>query len=192
MRLPVILFLSSLILLAIAILFDVNYINYKSPIPYSDWEKINFYDFKGLKKPGLKLDGIAEFAYIKTNREIRWVENGNIAVTTYFHPSRSYVFEQNIRNADLLRHEIYHFHIAEYCSRLLRKEIFDEVRPATRSMLGRLKRKYDRLEAEMQERYDEDSYHSYILQEQKKWESKVDDLLLSLEDFSDPVVRSKN
>lgn len=192
MKLSVILFLCSFILLAVAILFDVNYINYKRPVPYAEWEKITFYDFRGLKKPGLKLKGATEFAYIKTDRKVHMLNNKSAEVTTYFHPSRSYVFEQNIRNSILLKHELYHFHIAEYCSRLLRKEIANEMTPITGRMLNGLKSNYDRLEQEMQESYDDDSYHSYVMQQQKSWEKRVDDLLHSLEDFSDPVVRIKN
>jgi hypothetical protein len=40
----------------------------------------------------------------------------------------------------------------------------------------------------MQDQYDEDSYHSYILQNQKKWEVKVDSLLQGLQEFSAPFV----
>ena len=113
-----------IILLSIAILFDVNYLNYGSPMSYSQWQKINFYDFRALKKPGMTLNGVAEFAYIKTNRKIHYYNNGNIEITTYFHPARSYVFASDIRNPDLLNHELYHFHISEYCTRLLRKKIY--------------------------------------------------------------------
>jgi hypothetical protein len=111
MRFALILIASSLILLALAALFDVNYIDYKTPIPYSEWRKINFYDFRGLKKPGMTLHGVAEFAYIKTSRGIHFLNSGDIEIITYFHPSRSYVFAQDIRNADLLTHELYHFQV---------------------------------------------------------------------------------
>jgi hypothetical protein len=88
MRFALILITSSLILLAVAALFDVNYIDYKTPIPYSEWRKINFYDFRGLKKPGMTLHGVAEFAYIKTSRGIHFLNSGDIEIITYFHPSR--------------------------------------------------------------------------------------------------------
>jgi hypothetical protein len=188
MRFALILIASSLILLAVATLFDVNYIDYKTPIPYSEWRKINFYDFKGLKKPGMTLHGVAEFAYIKTSKNIHFLDSGGIEITTYFHPSRSYVFAQDIRNADLLTHELYHFHIAEYFSRLLREEVFKQKKYLTRSRIENLRQRYSKLENEMQDQYDEDSYHSYILQNQKKWEVKVDSLLQELQEFSAPFV----
>ena len=188
MKLAIFLITLSFILLAVAALFDVNYLDYERPIPYSEWEKINFYDFKGLKKPGRTLNGVSEFAYIKTTRTIDYLNVGNIEITTYFHPSRSYVFAKDIRNADLLRHELYHFHIAEYFSRLLRREISRQKDMITRSQIADLDHEYEKREIEMQDRYDEDSYHSYVLQEQKKWEMNVDSLLRSLQKFSGTYV----
>ena len=180
-----------LILLAVAILFDVNYVNYKKPLSYADWQKINFSDFRALKRPGLTLDGVSEFAYIKTDRKIQPLSNGDIVITTYFYPSRSYVFAQDLHNTDLLRHELYHFHIAEYCSRLFRKEVLENRNGITGTMISDLNDKYRRMEQQMQDEYDEDSYHSYVLQEQKKWEVKVDSLLHSLKPFSEPHVHIK-
>jgi len=192
MRFIIILTLSSLILLAAAILFDINYINYKAPIPYSEWPKINFYDFRALKKPGVTLSGVKEFAYIKTNRIIYYLNNGDVEIITYFHPSRSYVFAQDIRSADLLKHELYHFHISEYYSRLLRKEVFNQRNRLTKSEMEDLRRKYYLLENKEQDEYDENSYHSYVMKEQRKWEIKIDSMLQSLEEFSKPVVHMVN
>lgn len=189
MRLVILLIASSFILLGAAALFDVNYFDYERPIPYYDWQKITFYDFKGLKKPGMTLHGVSEFAYIKTARTIDYLNNGTIKITTWFHPSRSYVFEKDIRNADLLKHELYHFHIAEYFSRLLRQEIFLGKNMVTKNEIEKLNEHYYELENEMQGQYDEDSYHSYVLKEQKKWEINVDSLLQSLQRFSGPDVR---
>lgn len=192
MRLILLLTIPSFLLLAVAALYDVDYIHYEKRVPYSEWAKINFYDFKGLKKPGMKLHGVAEFAYIKTNREINYLSNGNVAITTYFYPSRSYVFAQDIRNAELLKHELYHFHIAEYFSRLLRKTILQQRNHITRKGIENLNHRYYLLEDQMQQQYDEDSYHSYVLQEQRKWETKVDSMLDLLQEFSKPFVAISN
>jgi hypothetical protein len=192
MRFEIFLVSASIILMLVAVLFDVNYINYEKPIPYSQWQRINFYDFKALKKPKMMIDGEAKFAFIKTNREIEYLNNGDVEITTYFHPSRSYVFEQEIRNPDLLTHELYHFHIAEFFSRLLRKEIFLKSENITKGMINELNRNYYNLEDLMQNEYDQNTYHSYILQQQKNWEARVDSLLLSLQEFSSPVVHLSN
>jgi len=182
-----------IILLSVAIAFDINYLNYSRPIPYSQLQKIRFSDFRALRKPGMTLNGVNEFAYIKTNRIIRNLNNGDVEITTYFHPSRSYVFENNIRDRDLLTHELYHFHISEYFTRLLRKEILESPDNISNKMIARLNKKYYELENEMQLKYDEDTYHSYVMHEQKNWEIRTDSLLRSLADFSSPLigVRSK-
>ena len=183
---------AGIILLAAAIVFDVNYFNYSRPVPYSQLQKISFHDFRALKKPGLTLKGVQEFAYIKTNRRIHYVNNGNVEITTYFHPSRSYVFANNIRDRDLLTHELYHFHISEYCTRLLRKEISETSNNISDNMIVRLHEKYYQFENEMQLKYDEDTYHSYVMKEQKKWEIKIDSLLQSLLSFSNPLIHISN
>jgi hypothetical protein len=190
-RFNIIFFVIGLILLLTAALFDVNYVNYRKPIPFSQWQTITFYDFTGLKRPGKTLAGLSEFAYIKTSREIHYFKNGDTRITANFHPSRSYVFSQHIRNPDLLKHELYHFHITEYFTRLLRKEISAYNGKATRNIIADLNKKYCLLETEMQKQYDDDTYHSYVLQEQKKWEATLDNKLFSLSEFSNPVLSFK-
>ena len=193
MKFIIFFFVAGIILLSAAILFDINYFNYSRPIPYSQLRKISFYDFRALKRPAMTLDGVKEFAYIKTNRKIHYLNNGNIEIITYFHPSRSYVFAQNIRDAELLTHELYHFHISEYFTRLMRREILESQHPIPENKITLLNKKYYQLENEMQSEYDDDTYHSYVMQEQKKWEIKIDSLLRSLESFSNPLIaiRSK-
>ena len=192
MKLNIFFSVTSAIILSISILFDVNYISYERPIPYSRMQEINFYKFKGFKKPGMTLDGMAEFAFIKTDREIRYPDEQIIEITTYFHPSRSYVFSQGIRSPGLLRHELYHFHIAEYCTRLLRQEILEKDGHISRKTISDLDIKYDELENLLQNEYDTETYHSYVLQEQKKWEDRIDSLLSSLQDFSNPVLHIRD
>ena len=187
MKLNLVVLFAGVILLGAAIPFDVNYFNYSKPVPYAQWQTITLNDFKGLKKPAMTMAGFSEFAFIKTSREIFFHEN-SIEVITYFHPSRSYVFNKDIRSPDLLRHEIYHFHIAEYCSRLLRKEIFDSKNIFSRSLITDFENKYIELENELQRKYDEDSEHGYIMMQQKVWEIKMDGLLSSLEQFAEPAI----
>jgi hypothetical protein len=193
MKFTIIITTAGIILLSVAIAFDINYLRYNRPVPYSQLQKIRFSDFKALRKPGMTLNGVKEFAYIKTNRTLRFLENGEIEITTCFHPSRSYVFENNMRDMDLLTHELYHFHISEYFTRLLRKEILERPDNASHNTIMRLNERYYKLENEMQLKYDEDTYHSYVMHQQKKWEIRTDSLLQSLAAFSEPlvVIRSK-
>jgi hypothetical protein len=174
-----------------AILFDINFLNYHKPIPYSKWETISFYDFVGVKSPFHKLEGSNKFAFIKTSRQIHYLASETVEIITIFHPSRSYVFAEDIRDNALLRHELYHFHIAEYYTRLLRQEIAEDRIPMTKSRIASLCKKYDKLENELQAKYDDESYHSYVLQEQKKWEMLIDQQLAALKGFSQSVVHFK-
>ena len=188
MKYNLLLFTAALLLLSAATVFEVNFLAYKPPVPYSRWRTITFYDFKGYKRPGETLFGSTAFAFIKTNRETRLINDTTVEATSYFHPSRSYVFEQQIRSPDLLEHELYHFHITEYCTRLLKKELMDYKLPFTQSKLEEMDEKYTLFENNMQMTYDDETYHSYVLKEQKKWEKFIDSSLVQLELYSAPVI----
>lgn len=129
-----------------------------------------------------------EFAYISTNREAAYISDTSIEITTYFHPSRSYIYKQNIRSHELLTHELYHFHIAEYHSRLIRAKINKFEGGLSGSELDDILKTYDLLERLMQSRYDDESYHGYVLAHQKNWEQMLDSLMLSMDSFSNPVI----
>ena len=191
MRIVLLIFIISLIILSFTSLFEVNFLNYSSPIPYSEIDKITFNDFRGFKRPAQTLDGTQEFAFIKTNRTIIINSNEEVIITTYFYPSRSYVFNQHLRNFDLLTHELYHFHIAELITRLFRKEIYENQGKLSSSIFKSLKTKYNDLENEMQFNYDDESYHSYAFKEQKMWESKIDSSLASLKQFDENHMNTK-
>lgn len=175
-------------LLAVSTVFEINYLDYGSPIPFRNIQTITFKDFKGYAKPGLTLDGMNEFAYISTNREAAYISDTSIEITTYFHPSRSYIYKQNIRSNELLTHELYHFHIAEYHSRLIRAKINKFENDLSGRELNSILKSYNLLERLMQTLYDDESYHGYILAQQKNWEHLLDSLMLSVEQYSNPIV----
>lgn len=129
-----------------------------------------------------------EFAYISTNREAAYISDTSIEITTYFHPSRSYIYKQNIRSNELLTHELYHFHIAEYHSRLIRAKINKFENDLSGRELNSILKSYNLLERLMQTLYDDESYHGYILAQQKNWEHLLDSLMLSVEQYSNPIV----
>lgn len=188
MRFNIIFFISGVILLLTSASFDVNFFNFKRSIPFEQWKTISFSDFTGLKKPGLTLGDVSRFAYIKTSREIVYLSNGDIRVTAYFHPARSYVFNEQMRNPDLLQHELYHFHITEYWTRRLRKDILSYKGKSLRNFIAKQDNIYYHLETEMQQRYDEETNHSYIMQKQTKWQTDLDEKLISLANFSSALL----
>jgi len=97
------------------------------------------------------------------------------------HNKRSWTKEDISDSEDGLRHEQYHFNIAEIHSRRLNRyldsfpnAIFDEVKLR--------KSEIDNELSVMQTNYDDDTDHSLIEEEQNYWEYKIDTELMELED----------
>jgi Bacterial protein of unknown function (DUF922) len=100
---------------------------------------------------------------------------------------RSWV-DINKQSDNLLSHEQYHFNISEYWCRKLKKEL-----SATKLTNKNLKEKIRSIQQEnfaqckeMENQYDEETNHSLIEPEQRKWEKKVDALLKSLDEYAGP------
>jgi len=93
-----------------------------------------------------------------------------------------------LRSPDLLSHELYHFHIAEYITRLFRKEISEYNGNLTSTEVEHFRKIYYNIENQMQFEYDDQTDHSYDFKEQRQWQSKIDGYLESLVNFKDSVV----
>jgi hypothetical protein len=167
----------------ISISFHVNIFKYKRPISYAGINNITLQDFKGFRLPNQTLDGNSEFAFITTT--IEWSKNGNeLMVESVFHPSRSYVFNENIVDKFLLQHELYHFHITEYFARQCRKGLKEFKQMPDHSDIESIMSVNSNLERETQRAYDDNTYHGYVLKEQKQWQQKLDSLLTLDQNFS--------
>jgi hypothetical protein len=179
--------ITGFILTIFAITFNINIFNYSSPVEYEHINELTLQDFKGFKIPGSTLDGGNEFAFIVTSIEHQ--ENNNqVIIQSFFHPSRSYVFNEKLVDKALLRHELYHFHVTELFARKIRKELKElKTRPTNSEVLEIINRFQDAKD-DMQRNYDNDSYHSYVLKEQKKWEKKIDSLLILHENYASSTV----
>ena len=105
-------------------------------------------------------------------------------VFTNFYPERSWV--KDIENEEyLLAHEQLHFDISELHARKLRK-VLDEYEIG-RSIRQDLKRLYNRIEAErdsMQNKFDKETSHSEIREEEMRWRGFVQQELKKLEKYS--------
>ena len=143
---------------------------------------ITLKDFKGFKFPGQTLDGMQEFAFIKP--DIDYYTSGNsVVIESHFHPSRSYVYNENLEDKDLLKHEICHFSITEYWAREFKRRVAAlESMPSGAELEG-IYEEIKVQEMQMQMDYDDKSYHGYVLKEQREWENNVDSLLSSLDKF---------
>lgn len=174
----------------ISIAFHINIFDYTSPIEYSDINSVSLKDFKGYRLPNQTLDGINEFAFITTSIEWR-IDDKNLEVKSLFHPSRSYVFNENIADHFLLQHELYHFHITEYFARRIRCALKKLNSIPPENEIKSIILHYKDLENSMQSEYDYSTYHGYILKEQKQWQLKVDSLLTLTNNFTSTKISYK-
>lgn len=182
-----VIFLIGSVLLAVAIIYDVNYLNYKAPMVYSQWKEIVWSDFRAIKRPKQTLHGSQYFAYICSEIDFEF-EGDVLKINTLFHPARSYTFSEEVADENLLVHELYHLHITEYWSRSLRKKITSINHKTDKATLKRLIKKYRKKESRMQLLYDDETYHGYILGKQREWQNQIDSCLNNLETFSKPII----
>lgn len=185
-----IVFMAALSTTLISIAFHINIFNYSWPIAHDKSKSITLKDFKGYKLPSQTMDGVKEFAFITTS--IDWDKKGKVLeIKSQFHPSRSYVFNENIVDNFLLQHELYHFHITEYFTRKIRSELgeFENI-PSTKIIETTIST-HKTLEEAMQRDYDHETYHGYILKQQKRWQLKVDSLLISHQKFTNTKLSFK-
>lgn len=175
-------------MLVVSVLFHVNFLRYSSPVPFTEIERITLKDFKGYRKPFQTLHGETEFAFIATT--INWERTDNeVEVQAAFHPARSYVYNDRIVDRFLLKHELYHFRITEIFARRSRQDLSQIEGVPSDGAIGEILAYHEASASEMQRRYDEESYHGYLMKEQKRWEENVDSLLNLLIEYKTPIVR---
>ena len=176
-----------LTMLVVSILFHVNILRYSSPIPFTDIDRITLKEFKGYRKPYQTLDGQREFAFITTTLSWRKIDKG-VEVQAVFHPARSYAYNDRIVDRFLLKHELYHFRITEIFARKCRQELSGSKAVPSDDAISGILAANERSENKMQHRYDEESYHGYLMKEQKRWEKEIDSLLNLLHEYKTPNV----
>ncbi|WP_431122533.1 hypothetical protein [Flagellimonas flava] len=190
-RLKKVLKISSLILaplsIAFILLIRVNYLDYERPIPFERIDEITFENFRGLEFFKKSLYGNERFAYIVTTIETEF-EKDSLTIQAYFHPSKSFVYKTNAHSPDLLSHELYHFRITEIFARTARQRITNLKNPSKKEIELIVNNTWLE-EREYQQKYDYDTFHSYVYGEQKKYENTIDSLLHLLEKFEDPKVK---
>ncbi|MFQ6602525.1 hypothetical protein [Flavobacterium sp. C3NV] len=167
-------------------LMQINFLDYESPKKYDEIDEITFNDFKGLEFFQNSLYGNKHFAYIKTSINYQ-IEEDSVKVESFFHPSSSYVYKKDLFSKELLTHELYHFKITELFSRMIKKKIFESKNRDNiqiENLINELKIK----ERQFQFKYDDDTFHSYVFSEQKKYQNDIDSLLNLHSNFKNPKV----
>lgn len=167
-------------------LMQINFLDYESPKKYDEIDEITFNDFKGLEFFQNSLYGNKHFAYIKTSINYQ-IEEDSVKVESFFHPSSSYVYKKDLFSKELLTHELYHFKITELFSRMIKKKIFESKSRDNiqiENLINELKIK----ERQFQFKYDDDTFHSYVFSEQRKYQNDIDSLLNLHSNFKNPKV----
>lgn len=174
------------VIICFGILSHTNYLNYEKPLTFDKYEQITFENFRGLEFFKKSLYGNEKFAYVVTSIESE-IDDKTVTIQSIFHPSRSFVYKKNTNSKELLTHEKYHIKITELFARKAKEKIsklnkFDEKK------IEVIIRQAEQDERNFQRQYDYDTFHSYVLNEQKKYEKEVDSLLNLLTEYKEPKI----
>lgn len=172
--------------LGFAVLTHTNFLDYERPQTYDKINNLTFRNFRGLEFFKKSLYGSKKFAYVVVTIESE-VNDRSVTVKSLFHPSRSFVYNSQSNNKELLSHELYHFKISELYVRKIKQTISELNNPHKKEIeeIIRLKTIEER---ELQHKYDYETFHSYVFSEQKKYERNVDSLLNLLSEFKNPTI----
>ncbi|NBP68955.1 MAG: hypothetical protein EBR30_24880 [Cytophagia bacterium] len=159
--------------------------SYSKPIPFKYIDKITLKDFKGYRKPFETLYGEKGFAFITTTLDYTINEN-QLEVNALFHPSRSYTYNDRFDRL-LLKHELYHFRITEVFARKCRMALAQEKMPSVEN-IEKCLAQFNLSENEMQQQYDRESFHGYLMKDQIRWEKRIDSLLVLTKEYEETKI----
>ncbi|WP_298554534.1 hypothetical protein [uncultured Algibacter sp.] len=181
---------SFLILIFTAIVFGIlshtNYFNYEKPMTFDKYDQITFQNFRGLEFFKKSLYGNERFAYVVTSIDSE-IDDNSVTVQSLFYPSRSFVYKKNTNSTELLTHEKYHIKITELFARKAKQEISD-LKILDEDKIEGIIKDVKIKERAFQKEYDYNTFHSYVLSEQKRYEKEVDSLLTSLNQYKNPKI----
>ena len=175
------------LMIAFGILSHTNYLNYEKPLTFDKYDQITFENFRGLEYFKKSLYGNERFAYVVTSVDSD-IDDNSVIVQSLFYPSRSFVYKKNTNSKELLTHEKYHIKITELFARKAKEKIsklnrFDE------NKIEGIIRQAEKEERKFQTEYDYNTFHSYVLSEQKRYEKEVDSLLNLLTEYKKPKIK---
>lgn len=169
------------------ILSHTNYLNYEKPMTFDKFDQITFQNFRGLEFFKKSLYGNERFAYVVTAIDSD-IYNNSVTIQSLFYPSRSFVYKKNLNDTELLTHEKYHIKITELFVRKAKQKI-SYLKDFDKNKIEAIIKDIKTKEKIFQKEYDYDTFHSYVLSEQKRYEKKVDSLLTSLNQYKKPKIK---
>ena len=143
--------------------------------------------FRESERPD-EAEGMAAASFCEIRLEFRNVplREPYIRVIPVFLPQRSWVAGDR-RRPELLRHEQGHFDLCEIQARRLRRSLDSLVSESSRAEIGQARKLFEyHLEQYKRhgQEYDRDTDHGVILEEQYKWDRRIEQQLDSLEEFA--------
>lgn len=175
------------IIIGFGVLSHTNYLNYERPLTFDKYDQITFENFRGLEFFKKSLYGNESFAYVVTSIESD-IDDHSVKVQSLFYPSRSFVYKKNINSKELLSHEKYHIKITELFARKAKEKI-SKLNRFDKNKIEAIIRQAEKDERKFQTEYDYNTFHSYVLSEQKRYEKKVDSLLNLLSAYKEPKIK---
>lgn len=175
------------IVIGFAVLSHTNYLDYEKPLTFDKYDQISFKNFRGLEFFKKSLYGNERFAYVVTSIDSE-IEDNSVTVQSLFYPSRSFVYKKNTDSKELLTHEKYHIKITELFARKAKERISNLNRFEKSEIEGIISDAKNK-ENEFQKDYDYNTFHSYVLSEQKRYEKEVDSLLNLLSQYKQPKIQ---
>lgn len=174
------------VIIGFGLLSHTNYLNYEKPLTFDKYEQISFENFRGLEFFKKSLYGNERFAYVVTSIESE-IDDKTVTIQSFFHPSRSFVYKKNTNSKELLAHEKYHIKITELFTRKAKEKI-SKLNKFNEKKIEEIIRQAEQDERNFQRQYDYDTFHSYVLSEQKRYEKEVDSLLNLLTEYKEPKI----
>lgn len=173
-------------LIGFGIISHTNYLNYEKPMTFDKYDQITFENFRGLEFFKKSLYGNERFAYVNTTIESE-IDDNTVTIQSLFHPSRSFVYNKQTYSKELLSHEKYHIKITELFTRKA-KEKLSNLNTFNENKIEGIIDNTRKEEREYQKEYDYNTFHSYVLSEQKHYEKEVDSLLNNLTKFKNSKI----
>ncbi|WP_299215397.1 hypothetical protein [uncultured Dokdonia sp.] len=175
------------ILIGFTILSHTNFLNYERPLTFDKYDQITFENFRGLEFFKKSLYGNERFAYVVTSIESD-INDDSVIIQSLFYPSRSFVYKKNMNSKELLNHEKYHIKITELFTRKAKEKI-SNLNQFEKEEIEKIIKEIKKDERKFQKEYDYDTFHSYVLSEQKRYEKEVDSLLNLLTEYKKPKIQ---
>ena len=175
------------ILIGFAALSHTNFLNYERPLTFDKYDQITFENFRGVEFFKKSLYGSERFAYVVTSIESD-IDDNSVTVQSLFYPSRSFVYKKSTNSKELLSHEKYHIKITELFTRKAKEKI-SNLNQFEKAKIEEIIKEAKKDARKFQKEYDYNTFHSYVLSEQKRYEKEVDSLLNLLTEYKKPKIQ---